>query len=287
MVNLTFTRNLGFIFILFIFCAQIPALASDQPLAKVGADTITANDLRDIANAVPEKFKSLYFTPEGRQKTLEYIVNIYLLSNEAEKQGLNKKPEIAKLLEFTKRDILARKYLDQMTKDLPAPTEEEAKAFYEKNKAQFVTPESVHLHHILLKTEKEAKEALGRLKKGEKFADLATQISICPSKAKGGDLDWLPKGSLVKEVEDVAFTMKPGQPVGPVQSKFGYHILLLEDKKTAQQPNFEQVKSYIIEQLKLQKQQDQYEKISENLRKTNNVQIMVPKADVPSAEQPK
>jgi peptidyl-prolyl cis-trans isomerase C len=131
------------------------------------------------------------------------------------------------------------------------------------------------LHHILLKTEAEAKKALDRVKKGEKFGDVATQVSICPSKAKGGNLDWLPKGSLVKEIEDVAFTMKNGEIKGPVQSKFGYHILLLEDKKPAQESSYDQVKDYIIEQLKFQKQQEQYEKLAESLRKKMNVQVMM------------
>ena len=131
------------------------------------------------------------------------------------------------------------------------------------------------MHHILLKTEEEAKKALDRVKKGEKFADVASQVSICPSKAKGGNLDWLPRGSLVKEIEDVAFTMKKGEIKGPVQSKFGYHILLLEDSKPAQESSYEQVKDYITEQMKFQKQQEQYEKLAESLRKKMNVQVLL------------
>jgi peptidyl-prolyl cis-trans isomerase C len=246
---------------------------SDKVVAKIGNQTVTESDLKEISNAVPEKFRHLYLTPEGRKKTLDYVVNIYVLAAEAERLGMDKKPEADKLLQFTRRDLLARLYLDQMSKDLPAPTDAEAKEFYEKNKTQYATPESVHLHHILVSSEKEAKDAMDKLKKGEKFADLASQISICPSKMKGGNLEWLPKGSLVPEIEEVAFSMKNGQITGPVKSKFGYHVLLLEDKKAAQENSFDQVQDYILEQLRFQRQQDHYEKIADTLRQKMQVQI--------------
>jgi peptidyl-prolyl cis-trans isomerase C len=252
------------------------AIPDDQVLAKIGSRTVTEGDLKQMANAVPEKFRYYYQTPEGRKQTLDYIVNIYALAAEAEKQGLDKTPDAEKLLTFTRNDLLARLLLDKMTKDSPPPTEADAQKYFEQNKTEFSTPESIKLHHILVENEKEAKNVLARLKKGEKFAEIATQVSICPSKVKGGDLDWMPKGSLVPEIEEVAFKMKKGQVEGPVKSKFGYHVLFLEDNKPSEDASFDQVKEYIIEQLKYQKQQEQYEKIADSLRKKMNVQILLP-----------
>jgi len=249
------------------------AAGEDKVLAHIGNETVTEQDLTEMSNAVPERFRQYYMTPEGRKKTLDYIVNIYVLAAEAEKQGLDKAPDASRLLQFTKKDLLARLYLEKLTKDMPPPTEADARAFYDTNKSQYTTPESVHLHHVLVKTEKEAKDVLTRLKKGEKLADVASQVSICPSRVKGGNLDWLPRGSLVKEIEDVAFVTKNGEITGPVKTKFGYHVLLVEDKKPAQESSFDQVKDYIIEQLKFQKQQEQYEKVAEQLRKKMNVQV--------------
>lgn len=257
--------------------AQEPqTIPDDQVLAKIGSKTVTEGDLKQMANAVPEKFRYYYQTPEGRKQTLDYIVNIYALAAEAEKEGLDKSPDAQKLLAFTRNDLLARLMLDKMTKNVPEPTEADAKKYFEQNKTEFSTPESIKLHHILVENEKEAKDVLARLKKGEKFADLASQVSICPSKAKGGDLDWMPKGSLVPEIEEAAFKMKKGQIEGPVKSKFGYHILYLEDSKPAEEASFDQVKDYILEQIKYQKQQEQYEKVADSLRKKMNVQILLP-----------
>lgn len=259
------------------------ALGEDpKVLARIGNKTVTQADLNDLANAVPERYRDLYLTPEGQRRSLDYVVNIYVLAAEAEKQGLDKAPEVQKLLDFTNKDLLARLYLDRMSKDLPAPSDKDALSYFEKNRDQYTTPESVHLHHILVETEKEAKTVLEKLKKGEKFADVAGKVSICPSKSKGGDLDWLPKGSLVPEIEEAAFTVKSGQITGPIKSKFGYHVIFVEDRKPAQESTFEQSKDYIVEQLRFQSQQENYEKITDSLRKKMNVQILLP-PDQPSA----
>lgn len=274
------------IIIAFVIAASIPqvfAAGDQQVLAKIGDQTLTESDLKEMANAIPERFRPISMTPEGRQKILDYMVNVYVMSAEAEKEGLDKNPDVQKMLQLTKKDLLARLYFEKATKSMPVPTEEDAKAYYDKNKAQFATPESVHLHHILVKTDKEAKDVLDRLKKGEKFPDVATQVSLCPSKIRGGNLEWLPRGSLVKEIEDVAFTMKPGQPVGPVQSKFGFHVLLLEDKKPAQENSFDQIKDYLLEQLRFQKQQEQYEQLADSLRKKVKVEFTSPPAQAAPA----
>lgn len=258
--------------------AQVGSVSppDNQILAKIGDKNVTEADLKEMSNAVPDKFKYYYQTPEGRRQTLEYIVNVYALAAEAEKQGVDKRPDVQKLLSFTRNDLLARFYLEGLTKDLPVPSEAEAKAFYEQNKAEFVTPESIHLSHILVESEKEAKDVLAKLKKGEKFGDLASQVSICPSKDVKGDLDWMPRGSLAPEIEEIAFTMKNDQITGPVKTKFGYHVILMHDKRPARENSYDQVKELIVEQIKFQKQQEQYERIAEALRKKYNVQILLP-----------
>ena len=83
----------------------------------------------------------------------------------------------------------------------------------------------IHCAHILVKTEKEANTVLERLKKGEKFANIAKQVSLCPSKKRGGDLGTFSRGKMVKEFEKAAFTLQKGQISPIVKTKFGYHII--------------------------------------------------------------
>ena len=83
----------------------------------------------------------------------------------------------------------------------------------------------VRCSHILVKTEKEANTVLERLKKGEKFANIAKQVSLCPSKKRGGDLGTFSRGKMVKEFEKAAFALQKGQTSPIVKTKFGYHII--------------------------------------------------------------
>ncbi len=83
----------------------------------------------------------------------------------------------------------------------------------------------VHCAHILVKTEKEANSILERLKKGEKFSNIAKQVSLCPSGKKGGDLGAFSRGKMVKEFENAAFVLQKGQISSIVKTKFGYHII--------------------------------------------------------------
>jgi peptidyl-prolyl cis-trans isomerase C len=86
-------------------------------------------------------------------------------------------------------------------------------------------PDQVHCAHILVKTEQEAKTVLERLNKGEKFANIAQQVSLCPSGKRGGDLGTFGRGKMVKEFETAAFALQKGQVSPIVRTKFGYHII--------------------------------------------------------------
>jgi parvulin-like peptidyl-prolyl isomerase len=83
----------------------------------------------------------------------------------------------------------------------------------------------VHCAHILVKTEKEAQAAVERLQKGEKFANVAKELSLCPSGKRGGDLGTFGRGKMVREFEQAAFTLQKGQVSPIVKTKFGYHII--------------------------------------------------------------
>jgi peptidyl-prolyl cis-trans isomerase C len=88
-----------------------------------------------------------------------------------------------------------------------------------------VMPNEVHCAHILVKTEKEAQTVSERLKKGEKFANIASEVSLCPSRKRGGDLGTFSRGRMVKEFEQAAFSLQKGEISSVVKTKFGYHII--------------------------------------------------------------
>ena len=108
-----------------------------------------------------------------------------------------------------------------------ATTEEaERKAYDDAAKAE-PPQQEIHARHILLPTEEEAKKALARVKGGEDFAKVATELSKDPS-GNGGDLGWFTKDRMVPEFSDAAFKLKEGEISDPVKTQFGWHIIKIE-----------------------------------------------------------
>lgn len=129
----------------------------------------------------------------------------------------------------------------------------DAKAYYEANKASFKVDE-VTASHILVKDEATAKEVQAKLKAGEKFEDLAKQYSIDGSAANGGSLGTFGRGAMVKEFEDAAFALKPGEISDIVKTQFGYHIIKVTDKNQGTK-TYEEAKDSIVSNLVSQEAQ--------------------------------
>jgi len=131
--------------------------------------------------------------------------------------------------------------------------------YYKKHKEDYLIPEKIRVRHILIKGErKEAlekiKEIRERLKEEEDFESLAKEFSQCPSKEKGGNLGLIKKGDMIPEFERMAFGLKEGQISRPVKSRFGYHIIKLEERKESYIPPLDEVKEKIKRTLKEKKE---------------------------------
>jgi peptidyl-prolyl cis-trans isomerase C len=107
--------------------------------------------------------------------------------------------------------------------------------------------EEINARHILVKTEAEAKQIIGRLEHGGDFAKLAKDKSIDPAgKESGGDLGWFTKDQMVPEFANAAFALKKGEfTKTPVKTRFGWHIIKLVDRRAAPPPAFEEAKRQI------------------------------------------
>lgn len=133
--------------------------------------------------------------------------------------------------------------------------------YYNDNIQQFQTPEEVRASHILLQTagkdeatvRAQAEDLLKQVRAGADFAALATKMSEDEgSKVKGGDLDFFPRGRMVPEFDNVAFTLPPGQVSDLVKSQYGFHIIKVTDKRPGSARTLDEVRPQITEQLKAQ-----------------------------------
>jgi parvulin-like peptidyl-prolyl isomerase len=159
-------------------------------------------------------------------------------------------------MEKIKEELLVNMWM-RMQLENTIVSDSEAKEFYEKNKDKFKQPESVSARHILVKTEDEAKAIIKELKPlkdaelKEKFIVLAKEKSTGPSAPKGGDLGTFTKDQMVPEFSKAVWQLKDGTvTLEAVKTQFGYHVIYLEKKNTAQPVTYEKVKDKIILSLK-------------------------------------
>ena len=127
-------------------------------------------------------------------------------------------------------------------------TDEDAKGMYDNWVKTFTPREEIRAHHILVKTEDEAKDVARKLSEGADFGALAQELSQDPGgKMNGGDLGYFGRGDMVKPFEEAAFALEAGKISAPVQSQFGWHVLRVDDKRQSQPPSFEEVKDGIVD----------------------------------------
>ncbi len=256
-------------------------------MQRSGNKTLTLSDIdRVISYADPEKQKLINSNPQFKEAVLRQYVQSIVVSDLAKKKGFNKKPEIKESLNFYTDTYLANEYIKREVTGKIALSDDEKKKYYDTHKEEFEVPETVKVRHILIRTEQNATEdnkkkakqkaedILRRLTSGEDFAKVASEVTEDPStKASGGDLGFFPRGRMVKSFEDAAFSLKPGEISGIVESPYGYHILKTEEKKPAHTESYQEVSEKIQQKLLQEKSKTRINEFMEKATKDAGVEI--------------
>lgn len=298
--NLKVLVSIAIIIVLLVVAAKY--FNSDEKLAAtVNGEKILKEDVLAEYIKVPPEYRTLMTV----DTILEGMVIETLLLQEAEKIGISVTDEkvddytlqilqayglteenLTKSLEESgsnmeelkasfKKRLIINELLNLTILSEIEVSDAEVRNYYDKNKNQFGTPAQVKASHILVATEEELESIRNKALGGADFAELAKEYSTCPSSAQGGDLGWFERGQMVKEFEDVAFSLKVGHISEIVQTQYGFHIIKLTDKKEGSIPSFDEIKDEAEQTVLNQKQSFAVEIYTQQLRSSADVEIFM------------
>jgi len=259
----------------------------DAVVAKIGEKNITLSDFNKTLNFYdPEKLKAIEKNQQVKEQILLQMVQAMVVSRVAIQNGFDAKPDIKEHLELLKNGFLANEYIKREVLQKVAVSDNDLQAYYNANKDEFKTPEMVKARHILFlvdasatdeakkKVYEKAAETVKKIKKGEDFAKLATELTGDPgSQSKGGDIGFVARGKTVKPFEDALFALKTGEVSDVIETKFGYHIIKAEEKKGASEEPFDAVKEKIRQQITQERAKSAFTEFIDKAMKDSKAEI--------------
>lgn len=254
-----------------------PVVNKEDAVAVVNGHYISQASLQALEQEVAKRAHGQTFPKE---KLIEELVRRELLVEDALSKHLDTSPAMIVKIEDAKRALLTQADLQDYLESHPV-TDEELQALYEK-KFGGENAQEYKARHILVKTEDEAKKLIDDLNNGGNFEELAKQHSTGPSGPKGGDLGWFIASQMVAPFSEAVIALKNGEyTTEPVQTQFGWHVILREDSREQSVPPLAAVKSQLLPYLQRQKIQD----FLEGLRSNAQVEILTPAAEATPAPE--
>jgi peptidyl-prolyl cis-trans isomerase C len=230
--------------------ADAPAAAqpaADPVVATVNGMQIHLSDIQKAAQNAPQQLQQM---PPNQlfPLLLNQEIDRAALLVAAHAENLQQQPAVAAAMTQAANVSLENAYVQQEVTG--AVTNAAVQAEYNKDYANKPGPEQVDARHILVKTKAEAEAIITQLNHGANFAALAEKDSIDPGAKNGGELGWFTKDEMVPAFANAAFALQPGQYTKtPVQSQFGWHVILVEGRRTAPPPALADVQDQIRQSL--------------------------------------
>ena len=246
------------------FRSVVESSSQEDPiLGQAGDYVVKKSDVDRMLTYYPAETRSRLKENPGEMQTLvQRMLQIKIVAAVARKEKFDQRPQIKKQLAYVADDFLSREYLAKAVMKDAAVSDADLKEYYTQNKQSLGVPEQVRARHILFKVDPAASQdeknkgrnraqaVLKRVQAGEDFAKLAAAHSDdADSRAKGGDLGYFSLGQMVPEFEGAAFYTNPGEISDIVETKYGYHIIKVEDHIEARERSFDEMKDYIKEKL--------------------------------------
>jgi hypothetical protein len=240
---------------------------SPNALVRVGGEVLTEEA---FAALLPAEFRGL-LTAEEKRATLERWVDTELLYRAAAARGLADDPEIQRRFERQRREFLADRLLQQVLAERVLVTESDIADYYAAHLEEWAS--EYRCREIVVAAEHEAQDIHAKLlAKRLTFATAVEKYSLAGTARLGGDLGWLPKGGLVHEVGDRVVTLRVGEITPPIETAWGWAIILLSEKRPAANAlDLPEVRDEILRILTMERRRRTYAEYLEELARSYGV----------------
>ena len=229
------------------------------PVAIVDGTPISRDAYDDYLKGLLRGKPVTDVTADEKNQVLDQMINMQLIATQAEKDGLEKDPDVATRIALLRTQILADAAAQKYVKS-NEPSDADLHAAYDAatDKTEY------HASHILVPTKEKAEQLIKKIKAGAKFEDVAKAESTDNSKTNGGDLGWFTTARMVKPFGDAVKTLKKGDITNdPVQTQYGWHIIKLIDTRDAP---FDQMKGQLGNVIMQKKFQDYIDGLKKNAK---------------------
>jgi peptidyl-prolyl cis-trans isomerase C len=259
--GLTFLPSLALAAVMALPLAAETKPTAETVVASVNGEEITLGHMILARAALPQQYQQL---PDEvlYQAILDQLIQQNLLK---QSRGPDMPKHVELALENEKRSLLAADVLEDIASG--AMSDEAVQAAYDTKYSDWTGGDEFQASHILVETEEEAKAIKADLDNGADFAAMAKEKSTGPSGPNGGSLGWFGTGAMVPEFEEAVVSLNPGEISEPVKTQFGWHIVLLSDKRKAEAPTLDAVRGELATQI----QQDAVEAKVAELTKAGEI----------------
>ncbi len=239
-----------------------PATAGDE-VASVNGTPISPEMLDVYANGRLRRPAS-EISDDERSQLISDLQDLVLLSDAAKTAGVDREPAVAAQLALQRRSVMAQALIEDYLEENPA-SEEDIQAAYEELSGQ-ANGQQYKARHILVETKDEADAIIAELAADDAdFAELAREHSTGPSGPQGGDLGWFSADTMVPPFAEAVVAMENGTYTQePVQTQFGWHVILREDSRAAEPPPLDQVRDQLAASVEQKKFRDYLETLRED-----------------------
>jgi len=223
--------------------------------AQIGSHRITQADIDAEFRALPASVKERVDEQQYKQTIRNTLVQRAILSQKASELGLDQNPDLRRRIQRNHDSLMIEALMAWKRNSLAPPSDTQIQTYYQQHTDDFTIPEQMHARHILLRERKRAQELYRQLtQKKANFDDLVMHYSIDDSnKARGGDLNWFPRGVMLPSFEQAAFALKQDGDISrPVHTKFGWHIIQRLGYRPKTQAPLAEVRDEIIQILQQQ-----------------------------------